>query len=428
MSDNAFSKVAKVLRSLNLIVAEVALIALGAIAFTALPQVTDNPDGAARMLAAFGFAAPLARFLQIDHILGAWWFLGLLLLSTASLGLVVMDQWTRFRTLWRERLTAASFRSAPFRREWIRPSTGAEASLTIRSQGKLALMGLPLFHTGLLMVVLAGFLRLLFAADAVVDLHEGETLPPTPAAYGAQWPGRLAPPLALDVPLTLERVTPAHYDNGLLKGLTAQVHIEGSPSPTSVAINEPLRFGSRQFYLTQSYGPAAFLEMKEGGRVQRTAALLRNEAGASHTLAISLLDRELRLRSALRRDGQLGDTVEIRVLRAGALLHTDKLRAGEQLDLPDGAVLTLVDLRYWAQFTASRDAFLPLVYAGFILTMVGAACLFLLNRVDLAVGIEPRAGDERVWVALRVRRFTPLYADRFERLVRDNGGPGDPHA
>jgi cytochrome c biogenesis protein ResB len=418
----------KALRSLKLIVAEVTLITLGAVALTALPQVTDNPEGARRMVEAFGFAAPVARLLQIDHILGAWWFLGLLALSLASLGLVVKDQWKRFRTQWRENLTAKSFRSCPFRREWTRPAAEPATSLTIRTKGKLGHLGLPLFHTGLLLVVLAGLLRMLFAADAMVDLHEGETLPPSPAAYGAQWPGRFAKPFALAVPLTLDRVLPAHYDNGLLKGLSAQVRLEGNATPTVVAINEPLRFGPRQFYLSQIFGPAAFLEIKTGDQVQQPVALLRNESGSSHTMSISIQDRELKLRSTLQKNGLLGEDVEIRVLRAGALVQTGTLKAGERLIFPDGTIITLADLRYWAQFSASRDAFLPLAYAGFILAIFGAAFIFLLNRVDTAVNVEPCPEGERVWVALRVRRFTPLYEDAFERLVKDNDGPGEPEA
>jgi hypothetical protein len=418
--------VAKGLRSLKLIVAELALIALASVTLTLLPQVTSDPEGARRMLESASWAAPVLRFLQVDHILGAWWFLALLLVSLESLGVVVTDQWRRFWPQWCERLAPASFRQAPFRREWTRPLTGAGASVKIRSHGKLGLLGLPLFHTGLVLVVLAGLLRMLFATDAVVDLHEGETLPPSPAAYGAQWPGRFAAPFTLDAPLVLDRVVPAHYDNGLLKGLSAQVRLDGGTQPVQVAINAPLRFGSRQFFLSQLYGPAAFLQVASGGRSEKAAAFLRREAGSSHSLAVPIQGREVRLRGALGSNGELPQDLDVRVLQSGALLMTGPLRVGEPMNLPDGTVITLVDLRYWAQFTASRDAFLPIAYLGFVLAIAGAACLFLLVRVDTAIGVEPGPDGERIWAALRARRFTPLYAERFERLVRDNGGPGEP--
>ena len=62
-------------------------------------------------------------------------------------------------------------------------------------------------------------------------------------------------------------------------------------------------------------------------------------------------------------------------------------------------------------------------FVAFAIAVLGFALIVTVVRVDTAVLVTPSAGGERVMVALRAQRFAPLYAERFERLVREQGGP-----
>lgn len=419
---------ARALRSIRLIVTELALVVLASVLFTLFPQVTSDPDKAQRVLEGLGLLRPLARVLQLDHILGSWWFLGTLILSAASLTVVSVEQWKRARRAWTEQLSAASFRHAPFTRTWIRRAASASPVTSLKSRGRMGLLGLPLFHTGLLLVVIAGFLRMLFGTDALVDLYEGETLQANGAGYSAQWPGPFAKPFALDAPLTFEKLAPNPYSTGSLKGISARVRWVGAETPMTVSINDPLQFGPRTFYLTQTFGPAAFLEVEEGGRTSRTIQFLQRQEEGGYGATTQVGGLELKLKGVLQQNGDLDGKLEGRVLRNGGLLYAGALEPGQRLRLPSGEQLILHDLRFWAQFTGNRDWALPLAYAGFLLSFLGALLLFTVVKVDTALVIEPCEGGERVWVALRPRRFAPLYAERFERIVQDNGGPVEPDA
>lgn len=418
------------LRSPRLIVAELILVSLSGAVMTAVPQAPGEAAAGTGGAGAPSTLGSLASALQLDRVLGSWWFLALLGLSAASLWIVTLDQWRAALSLWRERPGPESFGAAPFRREWTRPATAgaaAEARATIATTGRASLLGSPLFHTGLLLVLAAGFVRMLFGAEALVDLYEDEVLPPLPAAFGAQWPGRLASPLALDRPLRLERLAVDTYPSGGLRMVSADVRLEGEPSSRRMAVNDPLRQGLTTLYLTQNLGPAALLRLDGPGGTEPVAVLLQPDGpGGSYAATTTLGGLEVRLRGEWRPGAEPPDRLQCRVLRDRALVFAGLVGTGAPVQIPGGGTLTLVGARRWARFTAQHDPSTPPIYAGFLLCLAGATLMFGLAKVDTAVVVQPCAEGERVLVALKARRFSALFRERFERLVREHGGPEAP--
>ncbi|HEY3446471.1 MAG TPA: cytochrome c biogenesis protein ResB [Myxococcales bacterium] len=414
------------LRAPRLIIAELGLVSLAAALMAAIPQAPDPADRRAEP-SALGAAASA---LGLDHVLGSWWFLALLALSAASLWIVTWDQWKSARSVWREKPTPDSFREAPFRRQWTRPPTepSAGARSTIETTGRLSLLGSPLFHAGLLMIIAAGVVRMLFGAEAVVDLYEDEVLPPLPAAFGAQWPGRLAQPFALDRPLRLERLSAETYPSGGLKLLSAEMRFEGEPRAQRVAVNAPLRQGLTAFYLSQSLGPAALVRVDGPSGHEPVAVLLQPEAASgSFSATTTVGDLEVRLRGEWRPGTPVPERLQCRVLRDRSLVFAGLIGSGMPVKVPGGGdTLTLVGARQWARFTAQRDPSTPLIYLGFVVCLMGTALMFGLVKVDTAVLVQPGPEGETVVVALRARRFSALFEERFEHLVRKMGGPEKP--
>lgn len=414
----------RILRNPRVIVAEVLVVATVGLVGAIVPQAGV---ASTRAIADFQESMPLVaqvvNSLGLDRVFTSAFFVTLILLAGSSLTLVVVELWQRW---WRCRgfsCTEASFARADFRRELDRralPGSAPERTVTIRSHGRLSLLGSPFFHTGLLLLVLAGLLRALLGASAVVDLVEGETLPPDHEAWAAQWPGRLGLPFELKENLRLDHLAPKRYANGKLMDLTASVTLGGPPERSvELGINRPLRRGSRTTYLDQDFGPAALVELSatEGG-YQRLALLLRQvrpgvyegEERLSETLA-------LRFRALMDGDGRPAPRLEMRLFRSGDLVWIDTAPVGARVHLPSGGWVRLVGLPLWARLRGTWDRALPLVYAGVSLLVAGAALLFLVAPVDTMVIVEPCGERERVTVALRAHRYGPLMAERFERLV-----------
>lgn len=420
------SSLKRFFRSPATIVGELLSITLFGVLGAALPQAGAAPASEVARLRTHGalFTA-LVDALALDHVFTSPLFLIALAMATVSLAIVVLEQIRRLIAQWRMVLTEGHFRNAPFRREFSRPaSSGSRQSIAVR--GRLGLAGSPLFHLGLLGVILAGVLRALFSVEAVVDLYEGETLPATAEAWGAQWPGPLASPFRLDAPLTLLSLENSRYPSGELKALRLRLALEGPSGPQTheLSVNEELPTQRGRLYMDAKHGPAAIVEWSLPSALpQRTAALLeQKEAQAFGTYVHGPDSLVARLRVPMPKDGSRPDRIEARAIREGATLAEAALRPGEALPLPGGGQLRLLALPYWARVHANSDPALGLAYVGFALILIGAALTYSVIRVDEFVAVVPEGERERVVVAMKPYRFVPLFQERFARLVREHGG------
>lgn len=409
------------LRSPRVIVGEVTAIVMAGLAMTLVPQAAGQIGLPAESPS---FLDRTVAFLGLDRVAQSAWFMALVLFAATSLAIVLVEQWRRLLREWRLPLNERAFDFAPYRREFLREPRrgggGAEARLSTR--GRLGLAGSPLFHLGLMGVVVAGLVRLFFGVDARVDLVEGEVLPPSPAAYGAQWPGPLARPFCLVSPLRFDRLTPEHYASGELRALAAEATIEEPNGDRRVvlAVNAPFQLGAERLYLTSLHGPAAMVDLVSRYGPDRRAILMRAVGQSWEGVAGFKRGFEVRLRGA---GIALPSVLEVRVLRDGVLAGLGTLAGGQSLLLPTGERLHLHDIRYWAQLAGARDYSTWIAYGAFGLSTLGAVLMFTVVKVDTAVLVTPAEGGERVLVALRAHRFAPLFADRFEELVRRESGP-----
>lgn len=341
------------------------------------------------------------------------WFLTLTLGFSVSLFIVIVEQIQRLRRTWSQPLTPDHFKAAPFRVEFERPLRTLEnrddPRVNIWSEQKLGLAGSAILHVGLLLVILAGVLRALFSAEASVDLIEGETLPPTAAAWAAQWPGLLASPIQLDRPVTLLAVKASRYESGGLRDLAIQ------SSAGNIAVNHGLQIGGARLYLGSDFGSAALIEWSFA---QRDAALLSNAGNGNFEGTATGPDGlRVHLRTKIAADGSHPSVVEARVMKKNGLLFAGEVRSGETLSLSDGHSLTLRGTPFWARLRASRDSALWLAYVGFALVMSGATLIFTVVKADFCIMITPLGERERVFIALKPQRFAPLFRERFEQLV-----------
>ena len=412
--------VLKTLRSRKLILVEVGAIAIAGAILTLVPQATGPATETAAFETAFPSLTPILQAIQFDRVLWSTWFLFILTLSCASLAVVLNDQFRKALKIWLRRPRPSHFARAPYRLEFERPARSDTAPVeTLERRGRIAVWGLPMLHLGLLTVVLAGVIRMLWGQDAVVDLIEGETLPTSPTAYGAQWNGPFAGEFSFADPITFEELDLDFYESGRLRNISGRVRV-GEGIFARVAINEPLVFGSRQLYLSQTYGPAAIVAVEVGGVTENIGVPMSLE-GKDFVGLTFVHGMELRLRG----QGPSFGALQVRLLKDGGLAFVGSLAPGQSAELPTGGRIELLDIRKWARFNASRDVALWLAYTGFGLITLGALLLFAVVQVDTYLKVSAgEDGRELVLVAMRPKRFVPLFKERFEAFVESEGHVG----
>jgi cytochrome c biogenesis protein ResB len=402
------------LRRPLLIVVELLAISLAAVLTATLPQVPDD-DRVAAFLASNGWLGQLTATLGLHDVTRSWWFLALLGLALSSLLAVQWEQWRRLRRQWGERLSPAAFARTPWRAE--APADGLPRlpeAPRLATTGRIGQLGSPLFHLGLVLLVVAGGLRALTSADAMVKVPEGFALAPEASAYDVLRGGILARPFALDAPLRLEAVEVDWYDSGVLRQLSARLVLEPPASGShELAINAPFDRGLDRLYLTQTWGVTALLQVGPEGRLaERMVFLEAGDEVARGTLGLGD-GRELRLKADIRHGR--ADRLEVRAARDRQLLGLAQLHVDEAADLGDGLVVRLAGMPRWVQLRGSHDPSRWLFFAALVLALVGATLMMAIVRVDTMVQVV----DGKLVVALRAARFAPLFADRFEELRKE---------
>ncbi len=406
-------------------------IAFAGVIGAVLPQAgTATAAELARLHESGPFVLALVQTFALDHIFRSVWFLVLTGLLSGSLLIIVVEQVQRLWAQWSLRLSPAHFQSAPFVAEFERPVVSSTREtitrLHIWSEKRLGLAGSAVFHLGLLLVITAGAWRALFGADAVVDLMEGETLAPQASAWAAQWPGVWGKPVCLDQPIILKTVKARRYEDGDLRELKVILDMPGGGRTQSVevAVNQDLHLSGERLFLAADFGPAALLEWRNQGHDPIFQSVLLTEQGNSGFVASVAGPNGLcaHLRGQMDDAGHPSSVLEVRVMRDQALLYLGDARVGQTCVLADGVKLVLHGTPLWARLRGSHDAALWLAYAGFVLVMAGAAMIFMIIKVDGCVMITPVGERERVFIALKPQRFAPLFRERFEQLVRENGG------
>lgn len=399
------------------VVSEVVAFAAGAALAASLPQQPDV-DEIRRFAERWPTLARAAAALGLHEITTSPWFLALAALCFLSLVAVQVQQWPRLRRTWPARLDPAVFARAPFRRAApLGRARSVPPAPRFSATGRLALLGSPVFHLGLLLLVVAGLVRMLTFRDAVARAFEGQGFDTAPAAFDAERGGWLSRPFALPRPLTVREIREERYDSGALRQVTVRLELGGGGGAPAehheAAINSPLDVEDVRLYVASAHGLAAALELVSPAEARpEPLVVLLDERSGEWRGGVRRGDLELRFRANARPRPR---SLETRVLSGGVLLGISQLDLGSQIGFGGGRALRLQALSYWVQLRGSRDPSRPLFFAGVTIGIAGVVLMFGFTRVDTGVFVE---GD-RLVVALRPHRFAPLYADRFERLCKE---------
>jgi hypothetical protein len=225
----------------------------------------------------------------------------------------------------------------------------------------------------------------------------------------------------------LEAVREKFYDDGQIMDLSSRLSFETRNGIQSrdIAINTEVIVPGGRLFTDSNFGPAALMEWKAPGVDTIREAVLLKQAGIRSFEGASAGPGEFgaHLRAGIGASGKRPTQLDVRIMKGRSLIFAGVLQTGHELSLPGGQALRLYGLPYWSRLHGSRDPALWLLYTGFLLSTAGAIVIFCLVRVDTFVRVSPLGDKERVFVALTSQRFPPLFRERFEQLVREQGGP-----
>ncbi|MBR9986413.1 MAG: cytochrome c biogenesis protein ResB, partial [Desulfosarcina sp.] len=401
------------LASIRLTVTLLLLLAATSIVGTLIPQGGDPAD----YIRSYGEA--VYRLLYVFDLTGmyhSWWFRGLILLLTAN---IVVCTWKRFPAVWRsvatDTLNLSSGRSeqegtisfaapgnpealrtgyeAYFKRRFRRSRTEAveDGFRILGEKGRWTRLAVTAVHLSVVMLLAGALIGSVFGFDGYVNIAEGERVDRIQLRNSGA-----VVPLGFDI--LCEDFDVSFYETGAPKEYRSRLHIleEGQTVlQKDIIVNDPLRYKGINLFQS-SYGslpPKAltlgFTSRDGGEKVERTMAVGQQAdlPGSGKRFHLKAVEGNFRLR-----DMEVGETaVGIMEESDGRTTEVvlpmrfptyDKMRQGEWV-----VAVEAHEHAYTTGLQVTRDPGVPLVYAGFVLLLVGCCVAFFLGHEKVAVEV-----------------------------------------
>lgn len=309
------------------------------------------------------------------------------------------------------------------------------------SRSPLWLFGSPLFHTGLLVILVGGFITAGWSSYGAFGVIEGDAFVDRPAVtFG---PGGSRAPLAGDSPidgyvtyhqgrlagargsrftLRLNRVDFQRGVGGKVEDYLADISfLEGKREVKRTVLSGvgPVNFAGLDFYQkTYGYAPAFILRRSDGREVSRFLLALESDfsgglspgwhygqgnlPGAPYQVRVNFFPApaesggsggspddapaatvatargdSLGSAGGTTRMGESGARVHLEVQRGQERVYDGELAVGQKAGFA-GYSLEFHHYRLWYGFTAKYDPGVPWVYSGFLLGLTGLILVFAL--------------------------------------------------
>jgi cytochrome c biogenesis protein ResB len=361
-----------------------------------------------------------SSFLGLDRVFSATWFLGLnlLLLINMAAGMVVSI--SRRYALYkgtappRQRIAGRTHRPVALP-PMFNAADGLEIS-RIKSNGAVGLLGIPLFHLGIAIIILGGIWSGWAGFGGHFELSEGRSFDGRQDRLTVDRGTTL--PVEFGARLRLDRVQVEVAEGKYLRELKAHVSVQQQGGPIRqevIETNSPLSVGSYRLYPDNTLGYSAVFERIRPDGDRRRLYINIPVGLADWDLATPVQDTTL-----LELEGMLlyyemtlhpgpRPVFDLLVRQAETVLFEGRLIPGSMVDLGAYRLLFKGNVR-WLGFYLTSDRPMRLVFAGFVLTLVGFLLHLLVPFRRVALVVTPEGWEVMGWVMRGDYRFNELWS------------------
>ncbi len=391
-----FKTVWRILSSHTLALWILGLMSLAVLAAGTLPQSARlSPEEQMGWDTEWEMTASWLDTLGLSQIVGSAWFawlcVALLINMTAGTLVSLGRKWAFYRGDLKPRYELRGRGVAPAVMPPFFMQRAASSGTISQLRGVLGLFGLPLFHLGIAVIVLAGSWRGATDFSDFVELSVGEVFSGQPSKFQR----RQTPPEPFDAVIRLDRAE-IEVREGKYMG-EFQAHFsyqtaENSVRQATVVANHPLRLGNFELYLKQNFGHSAWFErLRPDGSSSLLYIHFNVEHDAWEKPWSGKKEQMLRfdgipLYYSMMLSNTNPPTFGLKVSQGGQTIFEGNLRPGDIADL--GVYkLQFQGMVPWMTFNLTLDRGLIPIFTGFAITLLGFLLhlLFWPRRMEWAV-------------------------------------------
>ncbi len=402
--------------------------------------------------------------LDLFDMYHSWWFQLLVLLLTVNIVACSID---RLSSLWRTifvrtpafRLSAFrslrnketfSVQEPPDRLEDAYAAAASRAFTYTRTEktddgfsvfaekGRWTRLGVYIVHLSVILLLIGGLIGSIFGFDGFVNIPEGESVQAVHLGNGGS--------KTLDFAIRCDKFQVSFYPTGAPKEYRSSLAILEDGKEVlkkDIIVNDPLRYRGINIFQS-SYGkmPADLaisaqkgillsLTSKASGMVYKERAfpgkpLTLPEGGGTFTVKemvpsyLFMGQRDLGETLVAELVSPEGEKSEVKI--PVRFSRFDKMRKGARFVI---AVTEPAQERYYTGLQVTNDPGVPVVYAGFILMILGCIVTFFMSHQRLCIDVAGKGPQSTVTVAGTANKNRAGMSDtvrKIARQIREGGG------
>jgi len=423
---SAIARLWKLFASVKLTIVLLLTLATTSIIGTLIPQ-NAAPTAYFETFGAFLYRIfSLLGFFDLYH---SWWFRALILLLVANIVVCSID---RLQATWKiifvrhPRFNLARYRQRKNRVDCIHDGDGqqlkaiyqpviarrfhyhrteetAEGFAIYGERGRWTRLGVYVVHFSVVLLLIGGLIGSIFGFDGYVNIPEGESAQSIQLSNSNQ-------KLPLDFEIRCDDFNVEFYDSGAPKEFRSTLTIFKQGKAVvqkDIIVNDPLRYEGISFFQS-SYGPMAPNEAilnftsKATGMTYSKRAVLNTPIVIAEDLGTFVLQKYTR--QANFRGHNIGEAFvgvltppndkAVEVMLPLKFPSFDRMRKGNVFI----AVADFVP-RYYTGLQVSKDPGIWVVYAGFILMIVGIYITFFMSHQQICVDVASQGNKSRIMVS-----------------------------
>ncbi|HHP7236762.1 MAG TPA: cytochrome c biogenesis protein ResB [Desulfobacterales bacterium] len=445
-TSNFLDQVWKFFTSIRLTVVLLLTLAITSIVGTLIPQ-NESPEAYRQ-----AFGDLLYRFFQVLDLFDmyrSWWFQLLLLMLTVNVVVCSLD---RFSATWKivtrrnPGCNPARFRSSKNKIELTDPRPSAELRpeaeslvkkqfgnhVTEATDGGFVLcgekwrwsrLGVYIVHSSVVLLLIGGLIGSLFGFEGYVNIAEGESV------NQIRLRNRNAA-VTLDFAIRCDDFDVSFYESGMPKEYRSRLTILEQGEPVlqkDIVVNQPLRYRGINIFQS-SYGelPGASAAPPENFTLsftsKETGMIYSRKASIGQKITLPEELGELEIKGFVPaydfRGTDLGATLvgtliqpdggEAEIVLPLRFPSFDKMSPMFNPNRSDAVFITVESIeerqdntgkRYFTGLQVTRDPGVPVVYAGFILMILGFIVTFFMSHQRVCIEVTRQGGSSRVMIA-----------------------------
>ncbi len=427
--------------SVRLTVVVLLLLAATSVVGTLIPQ---NASPQAYIQAYGEFAYRLLHVFNIFDMYYSWWFRSLIAILAVNITVCTIHRWPsiwrivasgKLRTASLEKrrpLTEFSDRHDPrelregyracIRRKFPRARLLQEGKgfRVVAERGRWTRLGVPAVHLSIVVILAGALIGSFFGFDGFVNIPEGGSVSQIRLRNSDAT-------LPLGFEVRCDDFDVSFYKSGSPKEFRSSLVILENGRKVlekDIIVNDPLRYRGINFFQS-SYGPMppkkitlTFTSRDSGRTVRHQVAMGRSvalpEGGGRFTVGEYRRDYRFRgvqvgaaVLGVLERPGQAPAEIAL-PLRFPTF---DRMRKGDW-------ILSVAGLEeaYYTGLQVTRDPGVPVVYAGFVLLILGCWVAFFMSHQKIVVDVRPSAHSSRVKIFGTANRNRLGFENKVRKL------------